>query len=139
METTTLRGQNLRIMQGSSVLSQGETNCTITLNTNLQDVSTKDDANLANKQAVMSKSWQIQIESMEVLDVAYLLKSIQIGRAFQLGWNEEPPQSSGTSGSSTEWARSGTAYLTDATFSWNNREFSAKNMTFTGSGPISTI
>lgn len=135
--TTTLRGQNLRIMRGSSVLAVGETNCTITLNTNLQDVSTKDDANLANKQAVMSKSWQIQIESMEVLDVAYILKSIQIGTPFQLGWSEEPPQSSGTSGSSAEWARSGTAYLTDVTFSWNNREFSAKNMTFTGSGPIS--
>lgn len=135
---TTLRGQNLRIMNGSSVLAVGETNCTITLNTNLQDVSTKDDENLANKQAVMSKSWQIQVESMDVMNVAYILKAIQIGTPFQLAWTEEPAQSSGTSGSRTPWARSGTAYLTDVTFTWNNREFSAKNMTFTGSGPIST-
>lgn len=134
-----LKGQNLRIFIGTAPIAEA-TSCTITLSTSTEDMSTKDDAGMASKPTVTEKSWQVAVDSLNVSDMGTLLTAIKSGTLFTVMWVETTvatPTIPTTN--SAAWERSGSAYLTDATFVFNDREYSTKNITFTGSGPISTV
>lgn len=135
----TLKGQNLRVgtLNGTTftVFAMATTN-TITRNTQTDDASTKDDTGLSSKPTVTSKSTQIQVESLNVLDMATMLIAIQNMEPFTLMWDE-----TGTTNNQTalqaDLSRYGQFYLTDATFTFNDRENSSKNLQFISTGPIS--
>ena len=133
----TLKGQNLRVYAGQSVIGMA-TNCTITLTNNTDDASTKDDVGMASKPVTTSKSWQVQVESLNVSDVATMLTAIKNLTPFSLRWDEASTTDNQTGLVST-FARAGQAYLTDATFNFNDRENSAKSLQFTGTGVISAV
>ena len=130
----TLKGQNLRVYAGQSVIGMA-TNCTITLTNNTDDASTKDDVGMASKPVTTSKSWQVQVESLNVSDVATMLTAIKNLTPFSLRWDEADNQT----GLVSTFARAGQAYLTDATFNFNDRENSTKSLQFTGTGAISAV
>lgn len=134
----TLKGQNFRIftVSGSTATVIGmATNCTVTLNSNTEEASTKDDVGLASKPTVVSKSWQVQVDSLNVADVGSLLSGIKNMSRFVLMWDEtsttdnQTPLHDGMS-------HYGEAYLSDATFTFNDRENSAKSLQFSGVGPL---
>ena len=134
----TLKGQNFRIftVSGTTATVIGmATNCTVTLNSNTEEASTKDDVGLAAKPTVVSKSWQVQVESLNVADVGSLLSGIKAMTRFVLMWDEtsttdnQTPLHDGMS-------HYGEAYLSDATFTFNDRENSAKSLQFSGVGPL---
>lgn len=137
----TLKGQNFRILQqvGDEFKCIGmATNCTVTLNGNTEDASTKDDVSNAAKPTVISKSWQVSVESMEVADAAAILTAIKSLQPFTLVWdetntadNQEPIKDA--------FARKGQAYLSDVSFSFNDRENSTKSLQFTGSGALEAL
>ena len=137
----TLKGQNFRILQqvGDQFKCIGmATNCTVTLNGNTEDASTKDDVSNAAKPTVISKSWQVSVESMEVADAAAILTAIKSLQPFTLVWdetktadNQEPIKAA--------FARKGLAYLSDVSFSFNDRENSTKSLQFTGSGALEAL
>ena len=137
----TLKGQNFRILQqdGDDFKCIGmATNCTVTLNGNTEDASTKDDVSNAAKPTVISKSWQVSVESMEVADAAAILTAIKSLQPFTLVWdetktadNQEPIKAA--------FARKGQAYLSDVSFSFNDRENSTKSLQFTGSGALEAL
>lgn len=137
----TLKGQNFRILQqvGAEFKCIGmATNCTVTLNGNTEDASTKDDVSNAAKPTVISKSWQVSVESMEVADAAAILTAIKSLQPFTLVWdetktadNQEPIKAA--------FARKGLAYLSDVSFSFNDRENSTKSLQFTGSGALEAL
>ena len=137
----TLKGQNFRILQqvGNDFKCIGmATNCTVTLNGNTEDASTKDDVSNAAKPTVISKSWQVSVESMEVADAAAILTAIKSLQPFTLVWdetktadNQEPIKAA--------FARKGQAYLSDVSFSFNDRENSTKSLQFTGSGALEAL
>lgn len=137
----TLKGQNFRILQqvGDQFKCIGmATNCTVTLNGNTEDASTKDDVSNAAKPTVISKSWQVSVESMEVADAAAILTAIKSLQPFTLVWdetktadNQEPIKAA--------FARKGQAYLSDVSFSFNDRENSTKSLQFTGSGALEAL
>ena len=137
----TLKGQNFRILQqvGDEFKCIGmATNCTVTLNGNTEDASTKDDVSNAAKPTVISKSWQVSVESMEVADAAAILTAIKSLQPFTLVWdetktadNQEPIKAA--------FARNGQAYLSDVSFSFNDRENSTKSLQFTGSGALEAL
>ena len=79
----TLKGQNLRVYAGQSVIGMA-TNCTITLTNNTDDASTKDDVGMSSKPITTSKSWQVQVESLNVSDVATMLTAIKNLTPFSL-------------------------------------------------------
>ena len=133
----TLKGQNLRVYAGQSVIGMA-TNCTITLTNNTDDASTKDDVGMASKPITTSKSWQVQVESLNVSDVATMLTAIKNLTPFSLRWDEASTTDNQTGLVST-FARAGQAYLTDATFNFNDREYSAKSLQFSGTGGISAV
>ena len=136
-----LKGQNLRIytVEGGDATVVGmATNCTINLNTSTDDASHKDIVGMAAMPTVTSKSWSVSVDSLSVSDVAAILTAIKGLHLFTLMWDE----ASTTDNQSTEqaaFARTGFAYLSDVTFSWNDRENSTKSLTFTGVGPVNNI
>ena len=137
----TLKGQNIRIMllDGTKYKVVGKsTNCTVTLTGNTDDASTKDDVALASKPEVTSKSWSVSVESLDVTDTAAILNAIKNMTPFTLQWDETATSNNQT-GQAASYARRGTAYLNDVTFSWNDRENATKSLQFTGSGALAKL
>ena len=137
----TLKGQNFRILQqvGNDFKCIGmATNCTVTLNGNTEDASTKDDVSNAAKPTVISKSWQVSVESMEVADAAAILTAIKSLQPFTLVW-DETKTADNQEPTAAAFARKGQAYLSDVSFSFNDRENSTKSLQFTGSGALEAL
>lgn len=133
----TLKGQNFRIYNGASVIGMA-TGCTVTLNSNTDDANTKDDVGMASKPTVISKSWNVSVESLSVADVGAMLTAIKSLTPFTLMWDESSTTDNQTAEGAT-FARTGTAYLNDCTFNFNDRENSTKSLQFTGIGPLAEV
>ena len=134
-----LKGQNFRVMTvtGSDAKVVGmATNCVVTLTGNSEDASHKDIVGMAALPEIVSKGWQVQVDSLDVTDTAALLTAIKNQQAFKLQWDEtgtvdnQNPQDAA-------FARTGMAYLSDGSFVFNNRENSTKSLQFSGTGALS--
>lgn len=139
----TLKGQNFRITIWDSTAEKYKcigmaTNCTVNLTGNTEDSSTKDDVGLSPKPEVTSKSWNVQVESLSVADTAAMLTAIKSMTPFTLMWDETSTSDNQTRSKAT-FARKGTAYLNDATFTFNDRANSTKSLQFTGSSALSPV
>lgn len=133
-----LKGQNFRIMTvtGSDAKVVGmATNCTVTLTGNTEDASHKDIVGMAALPEIVSKSWQVQVGSLDVTDTAAMLTAIKSQQQFKLQW-DETDTTDNQSPQGEAFARTGMAYLTDGSFVFNNRENSTKSLQFSGSGPL---
>lgn len=133
-----LMGQKFRVFQGSAVIGEA-VNCVITLSSNTDESSTKDDTGLSTSPSIVSKSWQVQVESLNVDDVATLIQAMKEAQTFTIGWAQTTGANNATiitTGDDRIYARYGNALLTDATFNFDNRANSVKNLTFTGCGEI---
>ena len=138
---TTLKGQNIRILlkDGDKFKVVGKsTNATITLTGNSEDVSTKDDVILFSKPEITSKSWSVQVESLDVTDTAAVLTAIKNLTPFTLIWDEVDPGDNQTM-QQAGYGRTGTAYLNDVTVQWDDRTNSTKQLQFTGVGALQKI
>lgn len=137
----TLKGQNFRIIatEGSSLtVIAMATNCTVTLNNNTEDASTKDDVGNSSMPSVVSKSWSVSVESLKVLNLGQVLDDIKFMRKLFVMW-DEVSTTNNQKMLEASFARSGYAYLNDATFTFNDRENSAKSLQFTGASPLVKI
>lgn len=134
----TLKGQNLRIISGTSVIAMA-TSCTITLTGNSGDASTKDDVGMASKPEITSKGWSVQVESLSVADVGAMLTAIKSLTPFNLEWDETATENGQQVPVGAAFARGGQAYLNDVTFNFNDRENSSKSLQFTGCSPIAEV
>lgn len=137
----TLKGQNFRIIatEGSSLtVIAMATNCTVTLNNNTEDASTKDDVGNSSMPSVVSKSWSVSVESLKVLNLGQVLDDIKFMRKLFVMW-DEVSTTDNQKMLEASFARSGYAYLNDATFTFNDRENSAKSLQFTGASPLEKI
>lgn len=135
------KGQNIRVLIPFGTkyrVVAKSTNCTVTLTGNTDDASTKDDVGMATKPVITSKSWSVQVESLDVTDVSAMLTAISNAMPFTLVWDEVSSSDNQTPQAAT-LARMGTAYLNDATFQWDDRANSTKQLQFTGSGPLTKL
>ena len=136
-----LKGQNLRILVHNATAHTYDvvgmaTSCTITLNTNTENASTKDDVGLAAKPVVTSKSWQVQVESLDVSNVGAMLTAIKSMSKFKLIWDETSTSDNRTA-QGVAFSRTGEAYLNDCTFQFDDRTNSTKSLQFMGTGALS--
>ena len=136
-----LKGQNLRILVHNATAHTYDvvgmaTSCTITLNTNTENASTKDDVGLAAKPVVNSKSWQVQVESLDVSNVGAMLTAIKSMSKFKLVWDETSTSDNRTA-QGAAFSRTGEAYLNDCTFQFDDRTNSTKSLQFMGTGALS--
>jgi len=139
----TLKGQNVRICIFDTTASKYRvigmsTGCTITLTNNVDDSSHKDIVGMAAMPVVTSKSWQVSVDSLDVADTAAMLSAIKSMQPVTLMWDETSTTDNQTRAKAT-WARKGQAYISDATFQFDNRTNSTKALQFSGTGALETV
>ena len=139
----TLKGQNFRICIYDATAEKYKvigmaTGCTVTLTNNTDDASHKDIVGAAAMPTVVSKSWQVSCDSLNVADAAAMLTAIKSMQPMTLMWDETATSDNQTREKAT-FARKGSAYLNDVTFNFNDRENSTKSLQFQGSGPLQTV
>ena len=139
----TLKGQNFRICvfdftaEKYKVIGMA-TGCTVTLTNNTDDASHKDIVGAAAMPTVVSKSWSVSCDSLNVADAAAMLNAIKSMQPMTLMWDETSTSDNQTRAKAT-FARKGSAYMNDVTFNFNDRENSTKSLQFQGSGPLQTV
>ena len=138
-----LKGQNFRILIFDSTAEKFKcigmaTSCTVNLTVNTDDASTKDDVGGSAKPEVISNAWSVSVESLNALDAGAMLTAMKSMTPFTLMWDETSTTDNQTV-ESAAYARKGQAYLNDLTLNFNDRENSAKNLQFTGSGALKNL
>lgn len=136
----TLKGQNFRVLLLNGITNTFRvigmsTGCTITLTNNTEDNSHKDVVGLAAMPVTTSKSWQVSVDSLDTEDCAALLAAIKSMQPVVLMWDE----TSTTDNQTTQAAaiqRIGSAYISDLSLTFNDRETTAKSLQFSGTGPL---
>ena len=139
----TLKGQNFRICIFDSTAEKYKvigmaTGCTVTLTNNTDDASHKDIVGAAAMPTVVSKSWQVSCDSLNVADAAAMLTAIKSMQPMTLMWDETATTDNQTRDKAT-FARKGSAYLNDVVFQFDDRTNSQKQLQFQGSGPLQTV
>ena len=114
------------------------TGCTVTLTNNTDDASHKDIVGAAAMPTVVSKSWSVSCDSLDVADAAAMLTAIKSMQPMTLMWDETSTSDNQTRAKAT-FARKGSAYLNDVTFQFDDRTNSQKSLQFQGSGPLQTV
>ena len=139
----TLKGQNFRICvfdftaEKYKVIGMA-TGCTVTLTNNTDDASHKDIVGAAAMPTVVSKSWSVSCDSLDVADAAAMLTAIKSMQPMTLMWDETSTTDNQTRAKAT-FARKGQAYLNDVTFQFDDRTNSQKSLQFQGSGALQTV
>lgn len=139
----TLYGQNFRILTYDILASKFKcvgmaTNCTVNLNTNTEEALTKDDVGMAAKPDIVSKSWQVSVESLSIADAPAMLAAIKAMQPFTLLWDETSTTNNQTPLENAV-SRKGSAYLNDLTLQLDDRANATKSLQFTGSGPLEKV
>ena len=114
------------------------TSCTVNLQANTDDASTKDDVGGSAKPEVTSNAWSVSVESLNVVDAGAMLTAIKSMTPFTLMW-DETSTTDNQGIESAGYARKGQAYLNDLTLNFNDRENSAKSLQFTGTSALEKL
>lgn len=138
-----LKGQNVRICTFDTTAEKYRvigmsTGCSITITNNMDNQSHKDITGLAAMPQVVSKTWQVQVNSLNQADAAAILTAMKSMQPITLMWDETSTTDNQTR-SKAAWARKGQAYLNDATFSFDNKTIATKGLQFSGTGPLETV
>ena len=140
----TLKGQNFRVGYFSPdpgvdpVLVGMSTGCTINLTNNTEEASHKDVVGMAAMPEVVSQAFSIQVDSLDVRDVGALLTLIKNNTLLDVMWDETSTSDNQTA-LHAAFGRKGKAYINDATFTFDNRTNSVKNIQLTGVGGLETL
>ena len=139
----TQKGQNLRVLIVSGEPASAQcvamaTNCVITLTNNTEQSDTKDTTGMSAKPTVASKGWSVQVDSLNVMDVAALLSAINNNTKTTLIWDQTSTENN-TSMEHASYARKGDAYINDLNIVFNDRENSSKTIQFTGTSAIEAV
>ena len=139
----TLRGQNFRICIFDTTAEKYKvigmaTGCTVTLTNNVEQARTKDDVGMAQKPQVVSKSWQVSCDSLNVADTAAMLTAIKAMQPMTLMFDETSTADNQTRAKAA-FARKGQAYLSDVSFQFDAGTNATKQLQFTGTGALETV
>lgn len=139
----TLRGQNFRICIFDSTAEKYKvigmaTGCTVTLTNNVEQARTKDDVGMAQKPQVVSKSWQVSCDSLNVADTAAMLTAIKAMQPMTLMFDETSTADNQTRAKAA-FARKGQAYLSDVSFQFDAGTNATKQLQFSGTGALETV
>lgn len=132
-----IKGQNLRVFIGGAVVAEA-TNCSITLTNNMEDTSTKDSVGMFNQETIASKSWSVQVDTLNVTTLGTLLGYWKNHTPLTVKWDQTDTDDNITA-VGADFQMTGTAILTDASFQFNDRQMVATNVTLTGTGSAAIV
>ena len=131
-----IKGQNFRVLQNGAIPEA--TNCSITMQGNTEDTSTKDTEGMFTQETVVSTSWSGQVDTYQS-DTSALRAIITMFIAAQpvaVGWDQTGGAQNRVA-QNANFKRSGQALLNDFTMNFNDRETVALSLQFQGTGALS--
>ena len=134
-----IKGQNFRLLKDGSVFPEA-TNCSITLQGNSEDTSTKDTAGMFTQEDVVSNQWSAQVDTIQS-ETAQLRSIISLFAAAQpipIGWDQTAGSGNATP-QEAPFARQGQALLNDFVMNFNDRETVNTSLSFQGTGGLETV
>jgi len=133
-----IKGQNFRAFYGGSAIAAA-TSCTVTLTGNTEDSSTKDTEGMYNADSIVSTSWSIQVDTLDDTNVSALVTAFTAGAEVTVGWDQTETTAGTQNRTAAEasFSRTGSAYLTDVTLTFNDRVNISTSAQFTGTGALS--
>ena len=139
----TIKGQNLRVMVGGKCIAMA-TSCTFHISAQVEDSSTKDDANDFANNEVTGLSWDAQTDSLVTLtdngvngELPTDLMSLIINKTKVTLTFDQTAGTNNRTGQNSAIKRSGEAYLTDFSVEAANRQSAQLKCQFQGTGPLS--
>ncbi len=132
-----IKGQNFRLLQNGNAIPEA-TNCSITLQGNTEDTSTKDTEGFFTQETVVSNQWNAQVDTYQS-DTSALRSIISLFIAAQpipVGWDQTAGAQNRVK-QNANFTRSGNALLNDFTMNFNDRETVAVTLQFQGTGALS--
>lgn len=143
MALTKIKGQNFRVFVGSGTNAAAipeAVNCSIQINGNMEENSTKDTESDYTSEQMTSKSFQIQVDSYDAAaeTIKALLTRFNAGAPVSIGF-DQTETTAGTmnrTAANADFARSGQALLTDISIVANNRATISTSTTYQGTGAL---
>ena len=131
-----IKGQNFRLLQNAAAIPEA-TNCSITLQGNTEDTSTKDTEGLFNQEAIVSNQWSAQVDTYQSDTAALrsIISTFIAAQAVPVGW-DQTAGSQNRVAQNANFKRSGQALLNDFTMNFNDRETVALSLQFQGTGGL---
>ncbi len=132
-----VKGQNFRLLQNAAAIPEA-TNCSITLQGNTEDTSTKDTEGLFTQETIVSTQWSAQVDTYQSDTAALrsIISTFIAAQAVPVGWD----QTAGAQNrvvQNANFKRSGQALLNDFTMTFNDRETVSVSLQFQGTGTLS--
>jgi predicted secreted protein len=129
-------GQNFRVFVAGAAVPEA-TNCSITLQGNMDDASTKDSTGGWNEEEMTSKQWSVQVDNVDasLASLRALITRFNSDSKTTVGWD----QTSGAQNreaQNADFARSGQAILNDLTIQADNRSTIQVSCQYQGSGAL---
>ena len=134
-----IKGQNFRLLKDGSVFPEA-TNCSITLQGNTEDTSTKDTEGMFNKEDVVSNQWSAQVDTIqsETAQLRSIISLFVAAQPIPIGWDQTAGSGNATP-QEAPYARQGQALLNDFTMNFNDRETVNVSLSFQGTGGLETV
>lgn len=133
----TLKGQNLRIFVDNKPIALSQS-CTVTLNSNTEESGSKEDVDGAARPEIVSKGWSVNVDSLSVMDIGRIISVAKSMKPVTVTWDETTGLANSTPIKST-FARTGSAYINDLNFSFNDRANSTKSIQLAGTGELKKV
>ena len=132
-----IKGQNFRLLVAGAAVPE-ETNVSITIQGNTDDSSTKDSAGFYSQETVVSTSWQAQVDTYdaEPASIQALVTTFNAAQPVTVGWDQTAGAQNRVA-QNAAFSRSGSALLTDATFTFNDRATVSVSSQYQGTGALS--
>ena len=132
-----IKGQNFRLLQNAAAIPEA-TNCSITLQGNAEDTSTKDTEGMFTQETIVSNQWSAQVDTYQSDTAALraIISTFIAAQAVPVGW-DQTAGSMNRVAQNANFKRSGNAILNDFTMNFNDRETVAVSLQFQGTGALS--
>lgn len=132
-----IKGQNFRLLQNAAAIPEA-TNCSITLQGNAEDSSTKDTEGLFTQETIVSNQWSAQVDTYqsETSALRTIITTFVAAQAVPVGWDQTGGAMNRVA-QNANFKRSGNAILNDFTMTFNNRETVQLSLQFQGTGGLS--
>jgi hypothetical protein len=132
-----IKGQNFRVLMGGAAIPEA-TNCSITMQGNAEDTSTKDTEGLYTQQTVTSSSWSVQVDTFqgEAAQLRAIIRTFNAAAAIAVGWDQTAGAQNRVA-QNANFKRSGQALLNDFTMKFDDRVTVATSLQFQGTGALS--
>jgi len=132
-----IKGQNFRLLVAGAAVPE-ETNVSITIQGNTDDSSTKDSAGFYSQETVVSTSWQAQVDTYdaEPASIQALVTTFNAAQPVTVGWDQTAGAQNRVA-QNAAFSRSGSALLTDITFTFNDRATVSVSSQYQGTGALS--